>query len=202
MPERDAILARLHDAILEEGNPDSAAAYAIALGLAGDPGSVRPVAGRMIEIADESTRGYFCVALGLLGDASVRPFLREEMRRATRKPLLLSQAAIGLGLLSDAEAVPELLSLLRSSDTLAVQASVAMALGFVGDSRSVPDLVALLENRSQTDLARGFAAVALGMIGDKEDLPWNSKIAVSTNYRALVRTLVGSSLAPGILDIL
>jgi len=202
LPERGAILQRLREAVLEEGNPEFAAAYAIALGLAADPAGFRPVAGRMMEIADEPSRGAFCVALGLLGDPSVRPFLREEMRRSLTKPDLLSQAAIGLGLLSDVEAVPELLRLLRESRALYVQAAVSMALGFIGDSRSIPDLLDLLEDHGQTDLARGFAAVALGMIGDKEELPWNSKIAVSTNYRAIVRTLVGSALAPGILDIL
>jgi HEAT repeat protein len=201
-PEWGTILERLHEALLEAGNPEDAAAYAIALGLAGDPSSFDPIVSRMRRISEEDSRGYFCTALGLLGDGRARPLLHGEVKDTLRKPHLLRQAAIGLGLLSDHEAVPELLELLRDADTLAVQSAVATALGFIGDARSIPDLLALLRSREHTEFARGFAAVALGMIGDKEDLPWNSKIAVSTNYRALVRTLVGSPMAPGILDIL
>ena len=49
-------------------------------------------------------------------------------------------------------------------------------------------------------MSRAFSAVALGLVGDKEQVPWNSKIAANTNYRANVETLTGSST--GILDIL
>jgi len=202
LPERDTILERLEGALSDEGNPESAAAYAVALGLAGNPSSGKAIAERLQRISEEVSRGYFCVALGLLGDSHARPLLHDEVKRAVTKPELLGQAAIGLGLLSDYEAVPELLALLRESRTLAFQAALATALGFIGDSRSIPDLVAMLKNPAHTDFARGFAAVALGMIADKEELPWNSKIAVSTNYRALVRTLVGAGSVPGILDIL
>jgi hypothetical protein len=38
-------------------------------------------------------------------------------------------------------------------------------------------------------------------VGDKETLPWNSKIAENLNYRAAVSTLVDPS-GTGILDIL
>ena len=47
---------------------------------------------------------------------------------------------------------------------------------------------------------RAFAAVALGGIADKEDLPWNSKIGSNTNYRAAVETLTNRQT--GVLDIL
>ena len=49
--------------------------------------------------------------------------------------------------------------------------------------------------------ARGFAAVALGIVCDKQDLPWNTPIAKNTNYRANVSTLT-NGVGTGILDIL
>ena len=52
-----------------------------------------------------------------------------------------------------------------------------------------------------TDSARGFAAVALGIVADKEPLPWNSKISTNINYRANTTTLTGET-GTGILDIL
>jgi hypothetical protein len=58
----------------------------------------------------------------------------------------------------------------------------------------------MLGNQDLRDLPRAFAAVALGLVGDKEELPWNSKIAVDNNYRANVETLTGAGA--GILDIL
>ena len=49
--------------------------------------------------------------------------------------------------------------------------------------------------------ARGFAAVALGIVADKELLPWNSKISADINYVATTSTLTDAS-GTGILDIL
>jgi hypothetical protein len=42
--------------------------------------------------------------------------------------------------------------------------------------------------------------VALGIISDKEDLPWNSKIGMNSNYRANTVSLTDQK--GGILDIL
>jgi len=43
--------------------------------------------------------------------------------------------------------------------------------------------------------------VALGIVADKEPLPWNSKISTNINYRANTTTLTGDN-GTGILDIL
>jgi len=52
----------------------------------------------------------------------------------------------------------------------------------------------------RTSLARAFAAAALGGVGDKDALPWNTLIARDMNYMATVDTLVNGST--GVLDIL
>ena len=52
------------------------------------------------------------------------------------------------------------------------------------------------------DMIGGFAAVALGIVADKEPLPWNSKISININYRANTQTLTDSEQGTGILDIL
>ena len=59
----------------------------------------------------------------------------------------------------------------------------------------------MLKKKEITDSARGFAAVALGIVADKEPLPWNSKISTNINYRANTTTLT-SQEATGILNIL
>ena len=82
------------------------------------------------------------------------------------------------------------------------QAAIASGLGFIGDSRSIDPLVAMLKRKEGlTDTARGFSAVALGIVADKELLPWNAKLSADMNYRASVSTLQGEG-GTGILDIL
>jgi len=58
------------------------------------------------------------------------------------------------------------------------------ALGQVGDTRAIEPLRALLENTKNKDLARAFAVVALGIIGEKTPLPWNAQISANCNYGA------------------
>jgi HEAT repeat protein len=106
-----------------------------------------------------------------------------------------------LGLLGDKALVTTLISMLGEAKTLTTQAAIASALGFIGDNRSVDPLVVMLHDPSLTGAARGFAAVALGIVADKEPLPWNAKFSVDINYRANTTTLTGES-GTGLLDIL
>ena len=91
--------------------------------------------------------------------------------------------------------------MLEDAKTLTTQAAIASALGFIGDKRSVDPLVEMLKDSSKTGAARGFAAVALGIVAEREPLPWNAKYSVDTNYRANTTTLTGQN-ATGLLDIL
>ena len=51
-----------------------------------------------------------------------------------------------------------------------------------------------------SDEMRFVSAIALGIVCDKEPLPWGSKIAVDINYLAATPTLSGGGM--GILEIL
>ena len=115
---------------------------------------------------------------------------------------MLRSSAIALGLLGDKDLVPELTEMLRNAKGLSAQAAISSALGFIGDARSVDPLIEMLQNQSLTASARGFAAVALGIVADKEELPWNAKISVNINYRANTETLTDSQQGTGLLDIL
>ncbi len=152
--------------------------------------------------SDDEARGYIALALGLMGDrTSIEP-IQEIVRQSKYRPALLKQAAIGLGLLGDKELVLDLIGMLSEAKGLATQAAISSALGFIGDQRSIDPLVTMLHNKDLTDRARGFAAVALGIVADKEPLPWNTKIAVDLNYRASTQTLTDAAGGTGILDIL
>ena len=198
----EGIVEDLVRAMKGEKNPEHASAYALALGLAGEPSAHEALAKRMTGIEDDESRGYFGLGLGLLGDPQAREILLAEVREARRRPLLLQQAAIGLGLLSDPNAVPVLVEQLKQEETIFAQAAVATALGYVGDQRSLRPLIDMARDGSLPSISRGLAIAALGRVADKEPFPWNSKISAMVNYRALTMTLIGTNGGTGILDIL
>jgi HEAT repeat protein len=136
-----------------------------------------------------------------MGAAESKAKIQELVKNSEFRPELLKQAAIALGLLGDNNIVPDLTEMLRNASSLSAQAAIASALGFIGDQRSIDPLVKMLKDESLTDGARGFAAVALGIVADKESLPWNSKVAVDVNYRASTQTL-NTTDGKGILNIL
>ena len=178
-----------------------AAGHALALGIMRYKEAGDPMLDRLLEIRNqEEAAGYFMLGLGLMKSHAAVAEIRQIVRESTRRDLLLTQGATALGLLGDKEVAAQLVRMLEDKQTVAVMSSLAQALGFIGDRNTISPLVELLENKDVQPIPRAFAAVALGLVGDKERLPWNSKIAVNINYRANIPTLTGGGT--GILDIL
>lgn len=196
---KDSKLA-LRACLADARSPDDVGAFSIACGIVRDGGAKDVLLERLDTVRDVEARGYTAVALGLLGEKSAVGPITELAKRSRFQPELLRNAAIALGLLDDKQLVPELIDMLSAATSLASQAAVSKALGTIGDSRSVGALMQLLHNGEATDLARAFGAVALGIVADKEDLPWNAKIGVGSNYRANTSSLTDGR--SGILDIL
>ncbi len=193
---------QLRKSLDEAVRPELVGAYSIALGIAGDVEARGVLKEKLAGISEANARGYVAIGLGLVDARDTIGDIQKVVRDSKYKPDLLKSAAIGLGLLGDKELVPYLCETLVEAKGLSSQAAIASALGFIGDSRSVDPLVAMLK-RTQgiTASARGFAAVALGIVADKEALPWNSKISTDVNYRASTSTLTGEN-GTGVLDIL
>lgn len=192
----------LRSALSDAKSPNEMGAYAIGTGIARDVDAKKVLIEKLKTAPGDDARGYVAVALGLIGDRDAIKPMSDIVRESKYKPELLKQAAIGLGLLGDKELVGDMCTMLKEAKGLSAQAAIASALGFIGDSRSIDPLVGMLQDKAGlTDSARGFAAVALGIVADKEPLPWNSKISVNLNYRANTTTLTGES-GTGILDIL
>jgi len=192
----------VREAFAEEREPARLAALAVSSGIMGDVEAKAGLLKRLQYEKEDSTRGYVALALGLMSAHDATDPIQKIVDEAKYRPDLLKQAAIALGLLGDKDLVPKLVTLLQESKGLATQASLSSALGFIGDHRSIDPLVAMLQNENLTERARGFAAVALGIVADKELLPWNSKIGVDLNYRAATQTLTDQAAGTGILDIL
>lgn len=149
---------------------------------------------------DEEAAGYFALALGLLSEREHREEIRKVALDAARRELLVTQGSIALGLLEDPDIVESLTARLRSAGSITAKSSLARGLGFLGDRRSLPELVTILDDPANPDLARAFAAVAIGLACDSEPMPWNARFAAGANYHAYLETLVGGGA--GILDIL
>ena len=195
----DAKLA-LRSALAESKTPEDIGAFAIYCGLVKDLGAKDALLKNLDGVRDVEARGYTAIGLGLMNEKSAIPPIQEIVKKSKYQADLLKSCAIGLGLLGDKQLVPDLVEMLSSSTGLSSQAAISSALGFIGDSRSVEPLIKLMQNQEVSALARAFGAVALGIIADKEDLPWNSKIGVNSNYRANTPSLTDAK--GGILDIL
>ncbi|MBL9079001.1 MAG: HEAT repeat domain-containing protein [Planctomycetes bacterium] len=193
----------LADALEKNKDPSLRGALGIALGLARATEAADLMRSMMVSsVAQEEMAGYLCVGLALMNDIRSVEDIRNVVQQSTRRELLLQQAAIALGKLGDKRVAEDLQKLLadEGGNNLAKLSAIASALGFIGDQRSIQPLKEMLFDSKLTELARAFAAVALGGIADKESLPWNSKIGTNMNYRASVETLTNKST--GILDIL
>jgi HEAT repeat protein len=184
-----------------ESDPQQVGAHAIALGLMNDIEATPILLERFVRSSSDDARGYIALGLGLMNARSALDPIQAVLESSKYRPELLKQVAIALGLLGDKDVVPQLVQLLKTSRGLATQAALSTALGFIGDRRSIEPLIALLKNQEITGAARGLAAAALGVVADKEALPWNSKLAVGINYRASTETLTSTS-GTGLLDIL
>ena len=200
LPDSDVAQA-LRTALIDCKRPMDVGAYCIGAGVAKDLEAKDAVLDKLDSFADDEARGYAAVALGLMDARDAIEPIQTIVKESKYRPELLKQAAIALGLLGDKTLVDSLVEMLANAKGLATQAAISSALGFIGDNRSVDPLVEMLQDQSITASARGFAAVALGIVADKEPLPWNAKISVDINYRANTTTLTGDN-GTGILDIL
>ncbi|MBK7641823.1 MAG: HEAT repeat domain-containing protein [Planctomycetes bacterium] len=201
LPSNGDAKAALRNALKECSSVDIMGSYGVALGIAKDSEAIPLMREKMDKYQDNTARGYMALGLGLIGATEAKGQIQAIVKDAKYKPVLLQQAAIALGLLGDKTLVPDLVEMLRDAKSLAAQAAVASGLGFIGDSRSIDPLVEMLKNKEITGTARGFAAVALGIVADKEQFPWNSKISTNINYRANTSTLTTPE-GTGLLDIL
>lgn len=182
-------------------NPDLVGALAVGLGLAGAKDAGDALRKRLQQdSAKQQMAGYLCIGLALMGDQRAAGDLHQVLNEARFRPQLLVQAAMALGKLGDKEAAPKLLDRMQAKANLVTLAACASALALIGDRRSMEPLTELLLDTEQSALPRAFAAAALGGICDRRDLPWNTPISVSINYRANVETLTDQNA--GVLDIL
>ncbi|MFT7667930.1 MAG: HEAT repeat protein [Planctomycetota bacterium] len=193
-------LKALRSALRDARGSSEQAAYSLACGLAGDLDAEALLLETFEQLSDDYVRGYAALALGMMKSDRARVVLRTELEGAEYHEALLENCAMALGMLRDAEAVGSLILMLAKAKSSTTQASIAYALGLIGDEHSVDPLVAVLKNTSLADLPRSSAAIALGIVGDGDRLPWNAIYAANINYSATTETL-SNGAGSGLLDM-
>lgn len=195
---RDELAEQFEDA----KDPGLSSALAIALGLAHHRDAAPALEERMVgDPQKEEQAGYAALGLALMDSRRSIVSLRTILEKAGRRPTLLRQSAVALGLLGDKGTANTLLAALGDEhQNLSTFAALSGALGLIGDRSAIEPLRRMLADDKRSDLSRAFAAVALGSVSDRASLPWFEKFAANLNYRAATSTLTNRQ--SGILDIL
>ena len=114
---------------------------------------------------------------------------------------MLAQASTALVRLGDHAVGADLAALLAQPDRdFATLGSIAAALATVGDGRCIAPLLQVVARTDVAELGRAYAVVALGGIGDRDEVPVSTILARYLNYRATVETLTDQR--SGVLDVL
>ncbi len=170
-------------------DPSLRGAFALALGLMGEPD-----AGPMLKSALESTQnpieqGHLALACALAGERSAIPTLRERLGDRSLHPSVRIDCARALGLLQDRGFEAELLTRMATAEDLPQAAAFAKALGLLGGRAAVEPLLELAQKQSLPEFRRAFAVVALGLVAEKSELPWNAPYLIDANFTTLLRPL-------------
>jgi len=116
------------------------------------------------------SRAAAAQALGLMGAA--RPEVVAALTRvAQREPSgqLLEDAVLALGLMGQRAVAKDLVALLPKAGSSQTQGRIMLALSYLNHSDAVQPLLKVLNDPHQATLGREFAAVALGLLGDRRD---------------------------------
>jgi len=186
LPARDRLLPALRDAFDDERDPSFRGAQALALGLLGDTQSAPEILKALDESQQDEFLGHAAMALGLLRHTPAFATLSSLCADPRLQPDARLQVAMGLGLLARDDVLPVLLSNLLGARSLDVLEGTANALGLVGDGRALPQLVELANDADEASLPRAFACVALGLLGERGELPFHVTLREHNNYGAQV----------------
>lgn len=179
-PERIALVSHMTTQLDQASDPESKAVFALALGLARADEAV-PSLTALVKDADVAmVRAYAAEGLGLIGDAAAADSVREQLAREIDDEASASQA-LALGVLGDRRATALLLERVAGAQSARTLVASALALGRLRDPAAVDPLLELARDASKPGVARGFAAIALGLIGERSPMRWNARFSAGAN---------------------
>ena len=121
------------------------------------------------------------LALGILDDKQSAPGIKEALI-IRKEPSVRTAAAMSYALLKQWSAIPVFVDLLETSTSIVTLSTISQVMGFLSSPRAVDPLVKIVENDKLQRQARAFALVALGSLGDPEEIPLLVRMAFDMNY--------------------
>ncbi len=170
-------------------DPSLRGAFALALGLMGEPDAGPKLLSALDEAQNPLEAGHLALGCALAGEKSAIPLLRRRLGEAGLHPAVRIDFARALGLLEDRGFESELLAQMATADDLPKAAAYAKAIGLLGGRAAVEPLLELAQKQSLPEFRRAFAVVALGLLAEKSELPWNAGYLIDANFTTLLRPL-------------
>jgi HEAT repeat protein len=146
-------------------------ALAMALGTVGrDTTSLQALIRAYRVDRDKGVKAFALLSLARMKkSATAKIVVRETLKRALlreKDAVVQGFAALAAGLSRDEELAPHLLDVFNGKTQHDVRAAAAVGLGLLKHKAAIPDLASEVERPKSRGDARGYAAVALGMIGE------------------------------------
>lgn len=166
---RDRAAYRLAEVMKQDGDGQVRNFAAISLGKVAGSSSKEALRWGLNSGYSRSLQGFSALGLGLMGDRSVAPELKEKLVETYGEEQLRGAFALALGLLRAREAAGDLVKIVqKKSNQDEFRGYTAVALGLMGFREAAPVLRSvLLEEATKEDLARS-TALALGLLGDRD----------------------------------
>ncbi len=164
-----------------DADPMMAAAAALALGLLEDPAHA-PAIREAFDLAKSWTLLQTCMlSLALLNHQPSAECI-EQILVVRRQPEVRTAAAVAFALLRQWSALPVLIGILREEKSIVTLTSISQVMGFLASEKAVEPLLDLYRDTSLQRQARAFALVAVGALGDPEEVPLLVRLAFDLNY--------------------
>jgi len=164
-----------------DADPMMSAAAALALGLL-DDASRAPAIRETFDDAKAWTLLQTCMlSLALLNDQPSADRI-QGILEGRRQPEVRTAAAVAFALLRQWSALPILIGILREEKSIVTLTSISQVMGFLASEKAVDPLVELYRDKDLQRQARAFALVAIGALGDPEEMPLLVRLAFDLNY--------------------
>lgn len=170
-PETKDVGAFLLKRLEATREPERAHSLSVALGMARAKAAVPLLLERLTRrSSNDQVRGAAAYGLGLMEARSleVRKAL-EKIALEGRKPALLEEVVLALGLCGRRDIAPRMLDLLRGTNSSILQGRICVALGQLDHAATVEPLHTILRDERERTLVREFAATALAFMGDRRE---------------------------------
>lgn len=174
---------RVHAALLKASSCETIGAYAIACGLLGRKEAAADIEKILASRAHGHMRAECAQALGLMQSKDSLDALTSVVE-TDADPLVRSAALQAIGILGEGRAAKLVGALMdRSGGNVVAGGATLRGFGLMGDGRAVVELGRTLrDSEGRPDALRAYAAMALGMIGDRFDVSPVRRLGQSENY--------------------